>query len=47
MNINISGLLRAEINAFNRDISRIRQVLTDTTELFDEIDTATQISGGV
>lgn len=44
--MNVSSLLRAELNIFNQDLSRIRQVLSDTTDVFEEIEATTYISGG-
>lgn len=44
--MSISSLLRSEINVFNQDISRIRHVLLETGELFEEIEATTQLSGG-
>lgn len=42
----MSALLRSEVNQYNQDLSRIRHVLTETAELFEDIEAATRISGG-
>lgn len=42
----MSTLLRSEVNQYNQDLSRIRHVLTETAELFEDIEAATRISGG-
>jgi len=44
--MSVSSLLRSELSIFNQDLSRIRHVLSETADLFDEIEMTTQMSGG-
>lgn len=44
--MSLPSLLRSEINIFNQDISRVRHVLSETSELFDEIEHTAQLGGG-
>lgn len=45
--MSLPSLLRGEINSFKQDLNRVKHVLSDTSELFEEIEQATQLSGGM